>query len=88
MKSHTQHIKENVYQEENIHEHIIQHQYTENKHKAMNLNQPLSINPNISTWVFLTQLSASLLCSNASNYVTTHNEGVYIRFPSTPSKTV
>jgi len=29
-----------------------------------------------------TQLSASLLCSNASNYVTMHNEGVYIPFPS------
>ena len=29
-----------------------------------------------------TQFSASLLCSNASNYVTMHNEGVYIPFPS------
>ena len=29
-----------------------------------------------------TQLSASLQCSNASNYVIMHNEGVYIPFPS------
>jgi hypothetical protein len=88
MKSHTQHIKENVYQEENIHEHIIQHQYTENNHKTMNLNQYISINPDISTWVFL---HSSLLLSYALMLLTMlqHTMRVSISvFPSIPSKTV
>jgi hypothetical protein len=45
-----------------------------------------SINPNICTWVFLhSSLHALSLLSNAHNlpiYVTIHNEGVYIPFPS------
>ena len=41
---------------------------TENKQKTMNLNQPLSINPNICTWVFLhSSLHALALPNNASS---------------------
>jgi hypothetical protein len=52
----------------------------------MNLNQTLSINPNICTWVFLHSSLHALLCSSnnaaSSHNVTIHNEGVYIPFPS------
>jgi hypothetical protein len=49
----------------------------------MNLNQTLSINPNICTWVFLhSSLHALLSSTMLLHNVTIHNEGVYIPFPS------
>ena len=50
--------------------------------KTMNLNQPLCINPNICTWVFLHSSLHALALMLQSIYVTMHNEGVYILFPS------
>jgi hypothetical protein len=52
----------------------------------MNLNQTLSINPNICTWVFLHNSLHALALPNNVAYVTIHNEGVYIPFPSSALK--
>jgi hypothetical protein len=80
MKSHTQHINK-MYNRKQTFMSIsfsINTQRTTQNHE---FESNSSINPNICTWVFL-HSSLHALSSSASPYVTIHNEGVYISFPS------
>jgi hypothetical protein len=66
----------------NIYEHNIQRCIHREYLNTMSLNQNLLVLiQNFCTWNSVIQLSASLLCSPHA-YVTIHNEGVYIPFPS------
>jgi hypothetical protein len=81
MKSYTHHIKQMHNRKQTFMSISFNINTQRTNTKIMNLNQPLSINPNICTWVFLHSSLHALALPSLDN-LTIYNEGVYIPFPS------